>query len=164
MLSGSTSVAEGGAVGDIRSPVEEEVVDVVIAASRVGSGILQRADVAEQKPECLLKSTEAISSSRLYSNTHTYTHTAEEEKREDREDRENRKNDIKSHATSSCYDYMNQNRVKQIRNQQNKTLVLQENVCDIQLKKRDEEMEQSNSDSSYRRRKKSSYRPSSYEL
>ena len=72
-------MAEGGAAGDIRSPVEEGVaVDVVIAASRVGSGILQQADVAEEKPECLLRSTEAISSSRLYSNRHGYTHTAEE--------------------------------------------------------------------------------------
>lgn len=77
MLSSSTSVAESGAVGEIGSPCRAallqtavEVVEVVISASRVGSAILQ-AEGAEQKPEPLLKSTEAISSSRLYSNTHT---------------------------------------------------------------------------------------------
>lgn len=75
--SSSTSVAESAGVGDIRSPCGAvvEVVDehVVITASSVSSGTLQAASAAESKPEqeCLLKSTEAISSSRLYSNTHT---------------------------------------------------------------------------------------------
>lgn len=91
--SSSTSVAESGAVGEIRSPcsaaalqtaVEVEVVDVdenvVIRASSVGSGILQANAAAEQKPvpECLLKSTEAISSSRLYSNTQTHREVEKE--------------------------------------------------------------------------------------
>lgn len=77
-------MAERVAAGEKRSPcaaaalqtaVEAVGVDVVISASSVGSGALQ-GDAAEQKPvpECLLKSTEAISSSRLYSNTHTSTY------------------------------------------------------------------------------------------
>lgn len=43
---------------------------VVTAASSVRSGILQEASEAE-RPACLLRSTEAISSSRLYSVAHT---------------------------------------------------------------------------------------------
>lgn len=71
-------MAESVATGEIRSPcgaagpqTAVEVVEVVITASSVGSGSLQADVAAKQKPvpECLLKSTEAISSLRLYSNT-----------------------------------------------------------------------------------------------
>lgn len=77
----STSVAESVAAGEIRSlcgaaglqTAVEVDEHVVITASSVGSRILQADAAAKQKPvpECLLKSTEAISSSRLYSNTQT---------------------------------------------------------------------------------------------
>lgn len=52
----------------------EEDEHVVTAASSVGSGVLQADAAAKQKPapECLLNSTEAISSSRLYSNGQTH--------------------------------------------------------------------------------------------
>lgn len=74
--SSSTSVAESVAAGEKRNPcgaagVVEVDEHVVITASSVGSGILQADATAKQKPvpECLLKSIEAISSSRLYSDT-----------------------------------------------------------------------------------------------
>lgn len=77
----STSVAESVAAGEIRSlcgaaglqTAVEVDEHVVITASSVGSRILQAEAAAKQKPvpECLLKSTEAISSSRLYSNIQT---------------------------------------------------------------------------------------------
>lgn len=84
----STSEGDVVAVAGIRSlcfvavlQTAVEVVgvaeNVVITASSVGSGMLQADTAPEQKlvPECLLKSTEAISSSRLCSadmNTHTH--------------------------------------------------------------------------------------------
>lgn len=58
-----------------------------ITASSVGSGILQAAAAAEQRPECLLKRTEAISSSRLYSNTHTAEKYRKKHLREDKKTR-----------------------------------------------------------------------------
>ena len=74
--SSSTSVAESVAAGEIRSPcgaaglqtAVEADEHVVMTASSVGSGMLQAAK-EKPVPECLLKSTEAISSSRLYSDT-----------------------------------------------------------------------------------------------
>lgn len=90
---GSTSEGDVVAVVGIRSlcfvavlQTAVEVVgvaeNVVITASSVGSGMLQADTAPEQKlePECLLKSTEAISSSRLCSadtNTHIHTQNAE---------------------------------------------------------------------------------------
>lgn len=69
----STSVADSVAAGEIRRPAVEADEHVDITASSVGSGTLQADAAAKQKPaaECLLKSTEAISSSRLYSDTQT---------------------------------------------------------------------------------------------
>lgn len=95
MFSSSTSAAESVAVGEIRSQcgaaVLQTAVDVVRSASRVGSVVLQ-AGVDEQKPvpECLLKSIEAISSSRLCSNTHAECRQEEKKWQHLREDREKR--------------------------------------------------------------------------
>lgn len=93
----STSVAESVAVGELRSPcggaglqtaveVDEQVV---ITASSVGSGTLQAA-TQKPEPECLLKSTEAISSSRLYSNTKTHRGCRTQRRREEIEPVERR--------------------------------------------------------------------------
>lgn len=92
----STSVTESVEVGEIRRPCGaaglQTAVEVdehmVITASIGGSGALQTGAAAKEKPmpECLLKSTEAISSSRLYSNTQTHRHTKKAEQREKRKD------------------------------------------------------------------------------
>lgn len=86
----STSVVDSREVGEIRRPAVEVDEHVVITASSVGSGTLQADAAAKQKPaaECLLKSTEAISSSRLYSDTQTQRTQNREEKKMLREDRE----------------------------------------------------------------------------
>lgn len=78
-------MAASGAAA-LQTAVRCEAADVVISPSRVGSATLQ-ADGAEQKPECLLRSTEAISSSRLYSKTQTQN---AERKREDKGLRDDR--------------------------------------------------------------------------
>jgi len=85
--SSGTSEAESVVVGEIRSPCGAgvEVVDahVVITASSVSSRLLQAASAAAaSKPvqECLLKSTEAISSSRLYSDIQTHVEGQKTEK------------------------------------------------------------------------------------
>lgn len=88
----STSEVDVAAVVGVRSScfvavlqTAVEVVgvaeNVVITASSVGSGMLQADPAPKQKlvPECLLKSTEAISSSRLCS-ADTNTQNAETEK------------------------------------------------------------------------------------
>lgn len=78
-----TSVAERVAAGEI-SLSGAAGRRVVITASSVGSPKLQADTAAKQGPvpERLVKSTEAISSSRLYSNTQTHTQNAEQRRRD----------------------------------------------------------------------------------
>lgn len=104
----STSDAESVAAG-LQTAVEVGEHEVT-AASSVASGVLQADAAAKQKPapECLLNSTEAISSPRLYSNRQT--HRGDREKKSLKAQKNKPK--YRGSVSTSCNDHINQSRVK----------------------------------------------------
>lgn len=82
--SGSSSTSAESVAGPQTAVGVDE--HVVITSSSVGLGILQADAAAKEKPvpECLLKRTEAISSSRLYSDTQTQQKTETKRRRRER--------------------------------------------------------------------------------